>query len=427
MIYHFKISCTIVLLFFAGILHAQKDYARKVVDTLASPYMEGRGYVDNGDKKAAKYITGEFKKSGLLPITKTYEQAFSFSVNNFTKPWELNLDGKKLVAGADYIVVPSSPSLKGAFPIVLFDRATYLDKTKLREFLNKDYSNAFVLVDDSGVTEQKEKEVWESTRFNPFKAKGVIILCNKLTQEMSDTVSKHVLIYALRGYFPNRPKSLTINVETEFVKKYTSQNLIGYIKGNVQPDTFIVFSAHYDHLGRMGSIYFPGANDNASGVAMLLSMAKYFAQHKENLKYSVAFIAFSGEEIGLLGSKYYTEHPLFPLNQIKFLVNMDIMGTGDEGITVVNSTIYKAPYNDLLKINDSLHLLKELKQRGPTSNSDHYFFYTNHVPCFFIYTMGGIKAYHDIYDRRETLPLTNFDDVFHLLIHFTDDICNRRF
>jgi aminopeptidase YwaD len=160
---------------------------------------------------------------------------------------------------------------------------------------------------------------------------------------------------------------------------------------------------------------------------MLLSMAKYFAQHKDNLRYSVAFIAFSGEEIGLLGSKYYTEHPVFPLTQIKFLVNMDIMGTGDEGITVVNSTIYKTAYNDMLKINDSLHLLKELKPRGPTSNSDQYFFYTKHVPSFFIYTMGGIKAYHDIYDRRETLPLTNFDDVFHLLIHFTDDICKRRF
>jgi len=74
-----------------------------------------------------------------------------------------------------------------------------------------------------------------------------------------------------------------------------------------------------------------------------------------------------------------------------------------------------------------LHLLKLIKPRGATSNSDHYFFYTKHVPDFFIYTMGGIKAYHDIYDRRETLPLTNFDDVFHLLINFADDINNRRF
>ncbi len=138
-------------------------------------------------------------------------------------------------------------------------------------------------------------------------------------------------------------------------------------------------------------------------------------------------MAFSGEEIGLLGSKYYTEHPLFPLSNIRFLINMDIMGTGDEGITVVNGTIYNRAFNDLVKINDTLQLLKLIKPRGETANSDHYFFYKNHVPSIFIYTMGGIKAYHDIYDRRETLPLTNFDEVFKLLIQFTDDINEHRF
>lgn len=427
MIYHFKISCTLIFIFLASIAYAQKDYARKVVDTLASPYMAGRGYVNKGDKKAAKYIINEFKGSGLLPIGNSYEQKFKFSVDTYIKPWGLILDGHPAVPGQDYIVVPSSPTTNGTFPVVLFDRTTYLDKEKLREFLSKDYSNSFVLVDDSGATDRKEKDVWESTRFNPFKAKGVIILCNKLTQEMSDTLSKYVLIYAMRSSFPLRPKSVRINIKNKFIKNYTSQNLIGYIKGNVQPDSFIVFSAHYDHLGRMGNIYFPGANDNASGVAMLLSLARYFGQHKENLKYSLVFIAFSGEEIGVLGSKYYTEHPLFPLSKIRFLVNMDIMGTGDEGITVVNGPVYDTPFKDLKRINDSLHLLKEIRPRGATANSDHYFFYIKHVPDFFIYTMGGIKAYHDIYDRRETLPLTNFDDVFKLLINFTDDICNRRF
>jgi Zn-dependent M28 family amino/carboxypeptidase len=95
-------------------------------------------------------------------------------------------------------------------------------------------------------------------------------------------------------------------------------------------------------------------------------------------------MAFSGEEIALLGSKYYTEHPLFPLANIRFLVNMDIMGTGDEGITVVNGTIYKSAFDDLVKINDREHLLKLVKLRGETANSDHYFFYKNHVPSLFI-------------------------------------------
>ena len=71
--------------------------------------------------------------------------------------------------------------------------------------------------------------------------------------------------------------------------------------------------------------FFPGANDNASGVSMLLNLAKYYKAHPAN--YSIAFIFFSGEEAGLLGSKYYSEHPIFPLSKIKFLVNLVLLGT----------------------------------------------------------------------------------------------------
>ena len=114
-------------------------------------------------------------------------------------------------------------------------------------------------------------------------------------------------------------------------------------------------------LVKWAASIFPGANDNASGIAMLLSLARYYSSHQDSLRYSIAFMAFSGEEMSLLGSKYYTEHPLFPLANIRFLVNMDIMGTGDEGITVVNGTIYKPAFNDLVKINDHIHLLKLVK------------------------------------------------------------------
>ena len=85
-------------------------------------------------------------------------------------------------------------------------------------------------------------------------------------------------------------------------------------------------------------VYFPGANDNASGVAMLLNLANYYSKKENQPKCSIAFIAFAGEEAGLLGSKYFSEHPLIPLNKMKFLVNLDLLGTGDEGMMVVNAT-----------------------------------------------------------------------------------------
>lgn len=389
--------------------------------------MAGRGYVDKGDKKAARYITAQFKKDGLLKFSRTYSQKFSFPVNTYPDKDAINLsiNGKPLMDGVDYILLPSSPAMNGTFPVIRFSKENLEDSIKLKAFLEMDLSHSFVLVDDSGVVEKKEKGLFEGLRLNSFKAKGIIMLKDKLTEETSDSVSNYALIDALRNSPFQNAKEITLNIKNKFIKKYTSQNIIGYIQGEV-PDTFIVFSAHYDHLGRMGNIYFPGANDNASGTAMLLTLSRYFSSYNK-LHYSLAFMAFTGEEMGLFGSKYYTEHPLFPLQNIKFLVNMDIMGTGDEGITVVNANGCNTEYKDLVRINDSLKLLKEIKPRSNTSNSDHYYFYVHHVPCIFIYTLGGIKAYHDIYDRRETLPLTKFNEIKELLIDFTDDICKRRF
>jgi len=106
------------------------------------------------------------------------------------------------------------------------------------------------------------------------------------------------------------------------------------------------------------------------------------------------------------------------LDEIKFLINCDLAGTGDEGITVVNGTVYKKQFKKLAKINVKKHYLTKVKVRGRAANSDHYWFSQKGVPAIFIYTMGGISAYHDVYDKAETLPLTEFDDYSQLLIDF---------
>jgi aminopeptidase YwaD len=153
---------------------------------------------------------------------------------------------------------------------------------------------------------------------------------------------------------------------------------------------------------------------------MLLNLAK--AIQAKPIKYNVVFILFAGEEIGLLGSKYFTENPLLDLSKIKFLVNLDLNGTGDEGATVVNSTVFKAQFNLLKAINDQQKLLPQLKTRGKAANSDHYWFSEKGVPAFFIYTMGGISAYHDIYDKAETLPLTKYKELHQLLLSFIQQL-----
>ena len=202
------------------------------------------------------------------------------------------------------------------------------------------------------------------------------------------------------------------------IQNYTSRNVFGYLPGKKKCGKTIVYSAHYDHLGRMGTeTYFPGGNDNASGTAMLISMAKYF---KENpVDYNILFIAFAGEEAGLVGSHYFVEHPLIKLDKIAFLLNLDIMGSGEEGITVVNATLFEKEFKELQKINEEKQLLTVVKARGPAANSDHYWFTQKGVPAFFIYTMGPNKNYHDVNDTYENLSFVEYTDITSLLVEFT--------
>jgi hypothetical protein len=104
------------------------------------------------------------------------------------------------------------------------------------------------------------------------------------------------------------------------------------------------------------------------------------------------------------------------------MINLDLVGTGDEGMTVVNAVDLPDQFNLLTKINEQKGYMPKINKRTNAPNSDHYFFATKGVKAIFIYTLGGIKAYHDIYDRAETLPLTKFKELFGLLTDFIEEL-----
>jgi hypothetical protein len=394
------------------------DYARMIVDTMASESMHGRGYVNNGDAIAANYLKTEFEKLHLKPFNGDLNQKFNFSINTFPYDVKVKCDDRELKAGSDYIVYAHSPSVSGTYDVLYADDKLTEQKKKLKKFCKQKFSDKILVLNDTG----KQTKVLKDMLGNNYKAKAIVSLKDKLTWSMAQETSDYAIIEVLRSSYQSS-KKISVEIENKFLPDYSTQNVIGYIEGSKFKDSFIVFSAHYDHLGQMGKdVYFPGANDNASGCAMLLNLAKYYSMPAHRPKYSIAFIAFAGEEVGLLGSKYYTEHPLFPLENIKFLLNMDIMGTGEDGITVVNGSVFKKEFDDLKRINEENKLIADVKIRGKAANSDHYFFSENGVKAFFIYTMGGIKAYHDIYDRPETLPLNEFEDLFNLIVKFGDQL-----
>ena len=153
---------------------------------------------------------------------------------------------------------------------------------------------------------------------------------------------------------------------------------------------------------------------------MLLELA-YFLKEQPST-YTTVFIAFTGEEAGLLGSHYFVENPLVPLKKIKFLLNLDMVGTGDEGIAVVNGSIHEKEFDLLKKINHEGNFVPNIKKRGEAANSDHYFFHKSGVKSFFIYALGGTKAYHDINDKPENLPLTRYKEIFGLIHLFLTNL-----
>ena len=135
----------------------------------------------------------------------------------------------------------------------------------------------------------------------------------------------------------------------------------------------------------------------------------------------MVFLLFGGEEAGLVGSSYFVAHPLVPLKRIRFLVNLDLLGTGEQGATVVNGRVLEAPYRRLVALNEARHYLPQLAPRGRAANSDHFPFSEAGVPAFYLYTRGGSPAYHDVNDRPEALSLAGFAGAFGLLRDFLNE------
>lgn len=395
----------------------QQEFGLAITKELCSEKYHGRGYVNNGHELAANFIQSKFEDFGLKPIESEYQQNFTFDVNTFPEFVEVKIGEEPLLVGEDFIIDASSGSCNGVFEPVFI--STDKDFFKF-EYSNESREGKVLVIRDIDTKDIDTNQMLRDWKYKGAQLAPVIFLTNKkYTWTVGRTEFKYPIIELRDSVYSSRisnSESLDINIQNKFIKNLKSQNVIGKVEGKCKSKT-IVFSAHYDHLGQLGKgAYFPGANDNASGVAMLLYLAKYYSENQP--KCNMVFMAFGGEEAGLLGSKQYVEHPIFPLSDIKFLINLDILGTGDEGITVVNGAVYTKQFKKLTKINSKAGYLKKIKMRGKAANSDHYFFSEAGVPSIFIYTMGGVSYYHDIYDRAETLPLNEFDDLAKLLIEF---------
>ena len=419
-------SIILLMLLAAPVALTQQKQGFKYIEDLCSPEFAGRGYTNNGDKKAAAYIAKLFDSFGVKSFKSDYYQRFKLSINTFPDKVQLAINGDTLQTGVDFIVDPSSGAAEGHYALLRITPeniesaaqifASHAESIKRGELA--------ILIDHKDVTNKDEMLDYYALKFEASKFAPVLWINNsKLTWGASREQRPYPIVEIADSVL-GKVESIYLNIQPVFEKSYQTQNVIGYIPATTKKGRkrYKVVTAHYDHLGEMGSTaYIPGANDNASGTSMLLNLTAYYSEHPPK-DYTVVFIAFGAEESGLVGSKYFTDHPYFDLKKITFLLNLDLLGTGEKGITVVNGSLHNDAFDLLVKINNENDYLNKIGKRGEAANSDHYHFTKNGVPAFFIYTRGGIKAYHDVYDRSETLPLTEYNDVFQLVLKFMDRI-----
>jgi hypothetical protein len=397
---------------------------RRDVRMLAGPSMHGRGYVDRGAEKAARYIVKQLQDAGLRPAADSgsYTQSYSFPVNSFPGPIALQINKKEPKAGVDYLVDARSTPFTA-------ERMRLHHVNVAKVFRKGDSATRISRLSARGgaVYLQHPDTLLRSTFLRTIPGDslpdGLYILPvkGKMTWTVrTDTFRKGAtVVYVQDSALPRWPRRVTTQLVSRILRpdRNGQVNVAAKVPGTAVPDSFVVFTAHYDHLGELGrAAIFPGASDNASGTCTVLDLARYFAAHPQ--RYTVVFLFFSGEEAGLKGSDYYVKHPTLPLDHIRFLINLDMVGEAADGATVVNATKHTAEFELLQRLNAKGSHLPKLNSRGEAANSDHYHFTEQGVPCFFIYGNGGKGHYHDVFDTPADLSLEGTEGIERLLIDF---------
>jgi len=394
------------------------SYVRQLVDTLSSQHFFGRGYLNQGGNKAAAYLRDEMKHIGLQPVDDSYLQDFSFRVNTFPADPVLSINGETYRAGYDYVMPSDCPSINGTFPLHILDSTVVNDSLRFCDLQKGKYHKRIVVIPVWQIDEKKqERLVKEKIRNNYLKAKAYIMINDRYTIWSVSTETKKAPVFQFtRDAFPVEAQTIELTIKSK-IAKTTASNVVGYLPAKTGKT--IALTAHYDHLGGIGKdLYYPGAQDNASGVAMCLDIARYYKSNPP--EFNVLIMLFAGEEAGLLGSSWYVNKPLYPLDSIDFLINLDMAGTGEKGIAIVNAkdSLYTKEREAFIHINDSLNLLDDIKCRPVSPNSDHFPFHQKGVKSVFIYSRGGETFYHNPADVSSSVSLGGYYDIFELITNF---------
>lgn len=468
----------------------------KHLHIIASDEYGGRETGKESLIKAATYISNFYKQIGIPPIKniayyQTYkvglQKALGVSITHHTKDYDQHKDFFNFPA------YYKNEQINAEIVFVGYG----IDDSLYSDYNNIDVTGKIVIALNGEPKNKSERYLvsntdtpskWSNSKNNPkittAKEKGALALfiINENTPEMiktythfieseklkvldkseieydfpnfyiSSTMADELLkqpTQKIKEYINNKgvTKSITINEKLNLnINKTTTisdaHNVLAYIEGSDLKDELIVLTAHYDHIGEHDGKIFNGADDDGSGTVAIMEIAEAFIKAKKEgngPRRSILIMNVSGEEKGLLGSKYYTEYPVFPLKNTVANLNIDMIGRLDEKhadnenyIYIIGSNMLSDELHEINEYANSTYTQLELdyefnKKDDPNRyyyRSDHYNFAKNNVPVIF-YFNGVHEDYHKETDTVEKIIFSKMEKITRLVFHTAWELANR--
>src|SRR6187431_383314 len=379
------------------------------ISYLANDKLEGRRAGTNGEKIAGEYISQKFQLAGLQPKGSEglYQPFEIYDGKQINKPTHFIINDNTLAVEKDFFPFPFSQNLSiEALPAIAVQEADMPWFFDLKETLEENKNNPhFDLIEYIRNNAKKAKSRGASAviLYNSSSIDDKLKFDSKDRTEKLDVPVLFVTKDAAKKYFTDLTATLDIKIKVDVgEKKRTGRNIIGYLDNGAART--VVLGAHYDHLGygednnsmlRTGEkAIHNGADDNASGTAALIELARILKNTKQkNSNY--LFIAFSAEELGLNGSKFFTENPTVDFKNINYMINMDMVGRlSDSSNTVTIGGYGTSPqWSSLINTTDKKNPFTIRIDSSGTGPSDHTSFYRKDIPVLFFFT-GLHTDYH---------------------------------
>ena len=436
-------NALLILLLFSQFVSAQKlkkhdkiiiDNLKSEIGFLASDQLEGRKTGTPGEKLAYEYLSDQFKKIGLIPKGDN---------NSFIQAFEIN-EGKQILPSTHLVINSNDLAVeKDFFPFIFsgdgaidtYASPALLEKNMpwfwdIKETIEKNKNNPHFQLEEA----IKDKAI-------EFAGKGASAVIVYNTDSANDELRfegtekteplKIPVLFVTKEAEMKYLNDNSSNLEIKFKvaigdKKREGHNVTGYIDNGAA--NTIIIGAHYDHLGYgedRNSLWtgppsiHNGADDNASGTAAVIELARML--WNSNLKNNnYLFICFSGEELGLYGSKYFTEHPTINLSSVNYMINSDMVGRlNDSTHTITIGGFGTSPVwgNILNEKTKAFNIKFDSSGIGP---SDHTSFYLKNIPVLFFFT-GTHKDYHKPTDDIEKINFPGELQVIKYIYHVIEE------